>query len=61
MMEVDVFSSNDDLEMILKICQIIKTYTEIENYKGKRLNINQDVIEYWEMKKKNMNFPICRS
>ncbi|XP_020296595.1 zinc finger BED domain-containing protein RICESLEEPER 3-like, partial [Pseudomyrmex gracilis] len=50
MMEVDVSSSDDESE-ITSYPEIIKAYSEIENYKEKRININQNIVEYWRKQK----------
>lgn len=50
MMEVDVSFSNDNSEDMTHP-KIIKTFTEIKNYKEKRIGINQNVIKHWKKKK----------
>lgn len=45
MMKVNVFSSDDDSQDTRHL-EIIKAYTEIENYKKKRINFDEDVINY---------------
>lgn len=50
MMEVDVSFSDNESE-ITSYPEIIKAYSEIENYKEKRIDINQNIVEYWGKQK----------